>query len=1052
MSWKPSTDPRFTYHQPTPFWEALQSIFDFAFPVSPLHPHPDDKFDAADYLIDRQGRVASDQEALLSSLPREYRNCHIGPTEIECLDFLLNSATEKDRILAIVGTRGAGKSSLINYLAFLLDQRRSAHTPFLLVMDGNRASVPGIAEFTQQLGDELEDLAKRAANGACDATLAPAFMHGATMLSDPHTRDQVLHTLSAIVERLPGKDSRLLVLVFDNMDHLPPRSVAAAFQLARDIHLKCGIGTMICVRPSLYRKVGDMGGARQFVNTYERIYPPKLSAWLEAFPRRMTGALRATERKGEPRIAHGKPITEESLDRACRRFRSLLIRDRHREDDPTEFLESVSAQDMRHLTALLRRMLENSNLPSRWLVSEENTPRDDSVARFHPLSAAMEGSAPCYRHVRWVTNVLRFEMNGEVNLLILHRLLSLLADVTPQPTASIVLWMREYGYAPELVIEALEVLRTGNLVYGSDLDVVWNAEQHPEFCGLTEGGKYFLNHLLSNPDYLTAAVLDVPLLHKYLAANPNVESFAARLSSLSEYLKEVKERENRQFSALKRRETSSALKVATDRLRNGGALTAKLLTGMKAALSRARHSESARVREAAMEFAAQIPEYDATVDAMENALVEVRRKAMKHEWPEGLPPLALSDFPAGTDLNITFSTIGDEIKASITLNVETATSGAIASICLGDTNEQIATAYLKPASPDVTGTRLVGACSWTMTDGGQLELPVVQSIALPRPDPSRQRKTRFTLASDRNNRGGARVILCVWREKEDPFPVQIGEIPDCDELRKWSEGKLGEVGDLLKHQKQISTKLRGVGVALSDRILSQRGRERLLQLAGEAGSCLIMTDMRSVPWEWIIPDENDGKMISDIWDTERWHPRKDAQSFQKMAAENGFERHHEYLTIGAHEGSDKPWHVGVPKDLEQLISFLHRPGGKHLIAHCAGDAYHLGVEDAERLTVTATDIMGSSPSGDNRPAEIVLSCCNAGALEDPNLAVIFAERWECRTWAPLTSLERLDALKVDAYLAPRLCASRTTIAQAIRDGRDEIPVLKLYVQYRVQAC
>jgi energy-coupling factor transporter ATP-binding protein EcfA2 len=813
MPWRPSTDPRFHKQQSTPFWEALQSVFDDACPVTPVPRRGgQDRFHPSEYLIDRQGLLRYDRKALLSTIPRVFWRSHIGPTEIQCLDFLFNN--RKDRILSLVGTRGSGKTSLINYLAFLLDQKRNPETPFLLIIDGNRAAAPGIMEFTQQLGDDIENLANRGSAGGLPDAMTMAFRHGCKHLSGPHDRDQVLHALGSIVERLPQRDARLLVLVFDNLDPLTPESAESAFQLARDVNLAHGIGSILCLRPSLFRLVGDRGGARQIVNTFERVYPPTLTAWLEAFPNRMKQALRELQ-KTTPRVAHDAKISLSSMERACQRFASLVvkahrredIRPRRPEDDPTEFLESVSAQDMRHLTALIRRMLENHRLPSEWLLSPAGSSSYDEAARYHPISAAMEGGWRCYRHIRFVSNVLCFEKKGDLNVLIFHRLLCLLADNDPQRTEDLLKWTSEFGYESELTIEALEVLQTGNLVYGSNLDVTWSQNQRPEFCGLTEAGKYFLNHLLSNADYLTAAVMDVPLEHRFLTDSPK-EFFPARLHSLMEYLIEVRKRENRQISDLKRNPITSSLKVVVDRLRNGGTLTSKIFRGLQEAIGRGRNSESFKVREVALALQGAVTEYEGVVADMESALWEVRQRAMKHVGPIVIPQLELQDADSRSDMRVQFIPVGDTIEASVTLHTNETATGALACVLDQERGQQIATAFLQLKGSSNDSATLAGKFQYTPPENSPSSPPTIQSISL-----SLRDRPIAILSTSRNRQGGAKVELCMW----DPKGLkrdEIGEIANCDELCKWADEKLAEVSKDLLDNKLGGAKLRGIGTQL----------------------------------------------------------------------------------------------------------------------------------------------------------------------------------------------------------------------------------------------
>ena len=1049
MPWRPSTDPRFHKRQTTPFWDALAGVFDNAFPTEPFHrPDQYDNFLASEYLIDRQGRGDYDRQALLSTIPPEFRGEHIGPTEIDLLEFLFGSS--RGRVLSVVGTRGAGKTSLLNYVSFQLDKHRKPTTPFLLVMDGNRDVAAGAEEFFHQLGDQLETLSKSAGEGTLPPEVATAFNAQTGDFSAPHSRDRVLHTLERVVALLPSADPRLLVLVFDNLDPLPVRSVRAAFQLAREVYARCGAGTILCMRPSLFRKIADQGGARQFVHGYIRVYPPTLKSWLAAFPERMRAALVKMYQTSDERIAHGIQITPAVLERACQRFASLL-ENRRREDDPTEFLESVASQDMRQLLLLVRSMLENARLPSEWLLSESATQSDEAIRRFHPLSATMEGGYRCYASNYLVMNTLWLESGGAGNVLIFHRLLSLLADHEPKETNILLRWMDVFNYERRLVMEALNALRKGHLVYGSDLDVDWSLENSPEYCGLTDSGKYFLNTLLPSADYLLAVIMDVPLEHRAITRF-SLDSFTSRLYSLMEFLKEVKERENAQITELKRRTNGPELRVVTDRLRNGGTLTAKILNGFKEAITRARNSEPLRVREVASELQSAVQEYKDLVELMEISLFELRRKAIRHDWPDEIPKL-VTPSNAGSQLTADFTSVGDSFEVDLKLEIPSeeskANMGALISISDQGSDKQLGVAYLnkseEPGDHPIATANLVGKGVWVPAPENMTATPKAGVLLI-----EKTGGTVGILSVVHRRTGGAQLEFCVWRDCE-PLSTKkiIGEIKDCDGLCAWAEKKLKEVKQLLDRNLPIEVKLRGIGAELAEKVLNAPGRELLLQVVHEVKTCLIATEMRGIPWEWLILEASSGaKSISDLWDTIRWPPEDGTKAFHRVSVGTGAKVAQPFLTIGLVPKEDRAWYLGVPQHAGELIQWLHQGGAKHVVAHVNEEQlYVIGLDE---LHVTHGDLFGSPPAIEDRPDGIVLSACGAGALDDPNLAVMLAVRWCCRVWAPLTDITTTHAAAVDHYLSDQVINSKLTLPRAMREGRAWEPLLKLYVQYGVQ--
>jgi hypothetical protein len=712
-------------------------------------------------------------------------------------------------------------------------------------------------------------------------------------------------------------------------------------------------------------------------------------------------------------------------------------------DNPKEFLESVASQDMRHLSILIRRILSNARLPSEYLLLSKDVTPDAVVAkRFHPLSAALEGSDYCYRRTAWICNVLCFEKET-VHFLVFHRLLSLLADNDPKDTLLVLRWMEEYGYSPTVSIAALEVLRKCNLVYGSDLDKKWDARQRPEFCGLTAGGKYYLNYLLANADYLTAVILDVPLEHRHI--NESVyEHFAPRLYSLFEYLTEVRERENRQISEMKRRNATEYLLVAVDRLRLGNTLTAKILQALQKALSRATNSESRSVQAAALELGPLCARYTTVITNMEEALLEIRRKAARRPVPGEIPDVSEYDTNSRSSIRVEFHSLGEGVEAHVTMETSPPVTNAVVAVMQPDEGQRlINTAYLQPETL-ARDSKLVGKFEWRpIGDAEKLEVPEIQAVSVPL-----HRRSFGIFSAIRDHRNGARFELCVLRETI-PEKLAVGRIDDCEQLRRWAEVQMKEVGAVLKQQHPIEKKIRGIGVALGNKILDVRGRERVLQVITEIDSCLlnIDADLRIVPWEWLTADDQPGsEAVADAWDTIRWHSAsKTGAKFMQVQTSSGHPTEPPFQTIGLPPNSCGSWRCDLPKNLDEFLRYLSNPGGKHIVAHQKDGRFFFGTED---WGITCDDISGNLPAEERLPNEIVLSSCDAAVLNDPNLAVVFAELWKCRTWAPLTSLDMINAATADDYFV-KAVGDGLGLSDAMRLGRDDLPMLKLYVQYGV---
>lgn len=135
--------PGFRKHEPNPLWASLEPLWDQAWPKEPL-PRNEEETLRQFYVTARSGEP--DDPAIingfLSRLPGSFRREPLGIVDCDVLDFLLNYRA--DRVLSLVGSRGAGKSTLIHYLEAVLRHCLPETYPSLVVLNGLRiASTPG---------------------------------------------------------------------------------------------------------------------------------------------------------------------------------------------------------------------------------------------------------------------------------------------------------------------------------------------------------------------------------------------------------------------------------------------------------------------------------------------------------------------------------------------------------------------------------------------------------------------------------------------------------------------------------------------------------------------------------------------------------------------------------------------------------------------------------------------------------------------------------------------------------------------------------------------
>ena len=152
MARRPSTDLSLQSHSGTPFWAAMETLVDSAMFNAPL-PRGDWALLRSFYVAPRKGDSLHIQE-LRSRLPTIPDHIELSPTDVEVVDFVLNCA--KDRVLMLLGPRGAGKTSLIHHTEAVLLNSGFVLPPALLILDGNQLEKTATpAEFVSRVAATL---------------------------------------------------------------------------------------------------------------------------------------------------------------------------------------------------------------------------------------------------------------------------------------------------------------------------------------------------------------------------------------------------------------------------------------------------------------------------------------------------------------------------------------------------------------------------------------------------------------------------------------------------------------------------------------------------------------------------------------------------------------------------------------------------------------------------------------------------------------------------------------------------------------------------------
>jgi len=395
MSYRPSQDGTIQRVYSNPLWTALETIYDNAIDSAPLPRH--DPNILHDYVRERRIGDRPSSE-LLSRLPVEFSRIGLGVLEADVLDFVLNYS--QNRVLALLGTRGVGKSTLLHFVETAVAVAMPERPHLFVKLDGLQLNNRPTAEnFAELLHDELVVLLRTAPavfhegmQAAIETLEAPGSMSGDTAFRRA-ARD--------LADHVPDGDPKRTCILFDNLDQLHGESVDIAMQLARQTFTASRLGTIVALRPGSLRRISSSNRAAAFIEYKAEVTPPRLPEMLDRFSRRLAVEAEAHEqRTGQLTEIAGAPLTAELVTQIFERF-AKLMRNRPPGDDATKILEEVSASDTRQMTKLLRRILSHRSLPVGYLLGN-----DSLGGQFHALTAMMEGPRPLYEDTDPLPNLL----------------------------------------------------------------------------------------------------------------------------------------------------------------------------------------------------------------------------------------------------------------------------------------------------------------------------------------------------------------------------------------------------------------------------------------------------------------------------------------------------------------------------------------------------------------------------------------------------------------------------------------------------------------------
>ncbi|MFZ5479083.1 MAG: hypothetical protein ACOZNI_20100 [Myxococcota bacterium] len=992
----------------SPFWQAIQAIYDEAAALEPLPRRSRELFEG--YIARRRWDENFDVAVLRRSLPKEFELIaeRLGPSEVEIVNFI--ARYERNQILNIFGSRGAGKTTLIHFVEECFHRALGDQAPMFLVLDGNAIPTDTPIEAVRsRLASILRDECER-------ATGRPISVGGDQDINVTPSQDLIGFCVR-LVSTVKGKAPKeRVVLVVDNLDHHRSEAVGAILQMAKSIYLGIRVPTVVCLRPGARSAAFNRGDARAFFSFYIHIHAPDTHAWLNRLVGRCREAAERQHGKGPFNVVHDFAIDHRTVEVALRRFVDLLSsqvgKGKRGRDKVVEILQDASADDMRLLEKLVRRILSNRNLPFVHLL------RGEPKAVFHPLPMLIEGPWPLFRHQADVPNLLWFEAGGYQHrgtLLVLHRILCVLRDEDQMPVRVLRELMECMGFETAVWIGALRMLHSAGLVSASDGEVLEVDAKLPEGWMLTESGRFYFDKMLHYIDYHACVVADIPLKHTHWPAEVDVP-FHRRLQSVAELAEAVRQEEAGQLRRIQRLPDHRVrARVATTMLQ-GGLLTKCIIDALEEAAEQAEGaSDPSRARDIARQISeGQLKQLRSWWNFSIQRLTELVH-ATSTAQPSG-EELAHFELPQAT---IRVSRSGPHSLAPTTLHVHLADPVAAVAVVLHFADGSSQHSEITLASPRgnrAPEDRKQHSVKVRVSSPERHDRVGVEAV------PFRTSSPRSGLLSATVEADYVRLMLQFLHGDGTGEVAELGRVKRAV-LRELASTLIGSVSSLVvqgqRDESSILEEIRISGTRLGEVALSSRGRDVLASHLHALEEVLLCTSDVSVPWEWMAVPPVGAEMfplIGEAWRISRWVSAEglggaylrslpDPPSWNNILS----------LGVGDHQG----WERIPPaswSDVRSQLQRLSAPPLLHLVGHtdAPGAPLNLGEEIWERGLVVSRDAASAFPV---RVSGLVVSTCR-GALAPlrANVALTMAQRASCPLWTPLVNIRSSDAVFVENFL------------------------------------
>ncbi|WP_147302279.1 ATP-binding protein [Thalassotalea euphylliae] len=1009
--WRPSLDTR-NQSKVNEFWVLFDTIINEAISLEPLKSAQQKNGEVFPYYIQRRSYFSAETlEKLKSKISIKFKHYQLGEQEIDLIGMLTNYSGRRQ--IAIVGHRGVGKSSFINYVSWVIQQSGVNEGSQFLNIDC-RAIIEseGKISLCQLFYDAVEAL--------------PSEVFGRELLKKVKAilkedkTESITGALTHLSRKLQKPQKDKLVVVFDNLDHLHCDFIAKATALSRQISIQTDLPTIVCIRPNSMQRLALRGNSRAMFGYRLNLSPPDFTVWFNMLGERVVNTFMKHRSSNKTTYKlYNRTVTKTNL---LNFFSSVnhLLRGRQPDDDVFKLMETISSDDTRHLALIIMRLFCHHGFPVYPLFLQKTI----EGHLHHPLHYLMRAEHDIYRSdtaLITIPNLLYVECGNEESYLLPYRTLSLIADGVII-YKNIVACLSLMGYSERLVQQTLNKLMLTLLIRGTT-SVSIDRVGEPEAFYLTQSGHYYVESFISTPDYLTNVILDVKAEHKsfytYCNSRKSDTEFTPRLvdllDSIEEYLKKAFELEKSALTKLTSKPKSEPLYQLTKSIHNFGFLTDRIWEGLTSLLKRIDGSRFKRLAE---------------IELMAQEVIEEVHSFREHRFQELLNKCTNEhNFEhCELDFNIQETNVqllldngmgGTNIKVAVDANGSyTRDSTYLIALAANDGEGEVyyatkATGYFNSAHQKSQYIR-------NYQTFPSLNLPFEQAcekqrynVKLTQVTPSREDIVRSNLAIINTylNQNTLKIVLSIVGG-DDCSEHIIGSHADFPALQSLVDEQVSSISALASQGKLTHAALDVAGSTLASNILTPEGESLLathLHMVNKAVLC-INRELLGIPWEWIRPRPKPGAQTLAIG--QAWHLYRnvlDDSNFVKIDF-TAFDYQlstDKYLAFGIQPAEEIEQTVNTPSSLPELYQHLEHSSIIHLVGHhdesnaniVLGES-SIGSIDDHTLTINYAEADAYSFEG--KDSLLVLSSC--GVSLSPyhnNIAIKLCERNGCEVWSPL---------------------------------------------------